>query len=589
MAVSHGEGNMRVLWFILEVCKPFWRYILGATIAIIIIDIDANVRPYLIKLLVDNISGSNSYNIWSLAIFFSICQFIMISTWSFSDWLSAKYYTRFRVYANNIVAQKISHYSYSFFHNNMAGSIVAKINDIFNLVPSITFTIIDQFIHFGMMTIITLALLSQIHVYFAIGLLLWICIFLFLTFIGIRINSPLTKDYSESRSILFGHLSDFITNIFNVKLFTNSKYEFSRIDYQSEVLVYKAQRVGYFLAKFYFLQGIIVSIYTVCFLRFLIILHNEGSITPGDFTLVFMLNFRISDKLFDLSHRLRDFTSNWAAVDQALKIFDTLVDVQDRPNAANLKCDRGQITFDKVKFHYKGTDPLFHNKSIEIAPGQKVGLVGYSGGGKSTFVNLILRLYDVTEGAIRIDGQDIREITQDSLRDNIAMIPQDPSLFHRSLMENIRYGRIDATDEEVRDAAKKAHAHEFIEKLPEGYDSLVGERGVKLSGGQRQRVAIARAFLKNAPILILDEATSQLDSVTESLIQESLLELMQGKTTIVIAHRLSTLLYMDRILVFEQGKIVEDGTHKELLTKEGLYKTLWDAQVGGFLPDKKKE
>ena len=209
---------------------------------------------------------------------------------------------------------------------------------------------------------------------------------------------------------------------------------------------------------------------------------------------------------------------------------------------------------------------------MTIEAGQKVGLVGYSGGGKSTFVNLILRLFDVTDGHILIDGQDIRNVTQDSLRSNIAMIPQDPSLFHRTLMENIRYGRIEATDEEVIEAAKKAHAHEFISKLPQGYESPVGERGVKLSGGQRQRIAIARAILKNAPILILDEATSQLDSVTESDIQESLWELMQGKTTIVIAHRLSTLLHMDRIIVFDQGKIVEDGTHTEFLRTMGYIK-----------------
>lgn len=263
-------------------------------------------------------------------------------------------------------------------------------------------------------------------------------------------------------------------------------------------------------------------------------------------------------------------------------------EIQDKPDAVSLKCNSGQITFNNVKFHYDGTEPLFQNKSITIKTGQKVGLVGYSGGGKSTFVNLILRLYDVTDGAILIDDQDICNVTQDSLRAKIAMIPQDPSLFHRTLMENIRYGKIDASDDEVIEAAKKAHAHEFISKLPQGYESLVGERGVKLSGGQRQRIAIARAILKNAPILILDEATSQLDSVTESNIQESLWELMQDKTTIVIAHRLSTLLHMDRILVFDQGKIIEDGTHQELLDKNGMYRILWNAQIDGFLPDKKE-
>jgi ATP-binding cassette subfamily B protein len=302
-----------------------------------------------------------------------------------------------------------------------------------------------------------------------------------------------------------------------------------------------------------------------------------------------MVNFRIVDKLFELSHQLRDFITNWGSVDQALTLLKEAPEIQDAPSAGELVVNKGKIVFDNVNFNYKGADSLFDNTSVTIEPGQKIGLVGYSGGGKTTFVNLILRLYDVTNGCVLIDGHDIKQVTQDSLRANIGMIPQDPSLFHRSLMENIRYGKIDASDEEVIEASKRAHAHEFIEKLPNGYESLVGERGVKLSGGQRQRIAIARAILKNAPILILDEATSQLDSVTENFIQKSLKELMTGKTTIVIAHRLSTLLHMDRILVFDAGKIVADGTHGELLAQNSLYKTLWDAQVGGFLPDRHEE
>jgi ATP-binding cassette subfamily B protein len=284
-----------------------------------------------------------------------------------------------------------------------------------------------------------------------------------------------------------------------------------------------------------------------------------------------------------------ELSNLWGNITQGLTVALAPLDIQDKPDATELRVTKGQITFDNVGFHYKGSEPLFTNKSVTIDPGQKVGLVGYSGGGKTTFSNLILRLYDVTDGRILIDGHDIRDVTQDSLRANIGMIPQDPSLFHRTLMENIRYGRDSATDAEVIEAAKRAHANEFIAKLPNAYDSLVGERGVKLSGGQRQRVAIARAILKNAPILILDEATSQLDSVTERDIQDSLWDLMQGKTTIVIAHRLSTLLHMDRILVFDSGKIVEDGTHDELLARGGLYKTLWDAQVGGFLPEMRED
>jgi ATP-binding cassette subfamily B protein len=273
---------------------------------------------------------------------------------------------------------------------------------------------------------------------------------------------------------------------------------------------------------------------------------------------------------------------------QALNIIVEPHEIQDHPNASDLLVTQGQIVFDKVQFQYQNTEPLFENKTVTILPGQKVGLVGHSGSGKTTFVNLILRLFDVSQGTILIDGQDIKKVTQQSLRKNIGMIPQDPSLFHRTLFENIQYGRFEATSDEVITAAKQANAHEFIMHLPKGYESLVGERGVKLSGGQRQRIAIARAFLKNAPILILDEATSQLDSVTEQNIQESLWQLMQNKTTIVIAHRLSTLLHMDRILVFEKGRIIEDGTHQALLAQAGRYSSLWAAQVGGFIFDEEE-
>ena len=317
---------------------------------------------------------------------------------------------------------------------------------------------------------------------------------------------------------------------------------------------------------------------------YLITGYNSGSITVGDFALVTTITVALVDRLWELAHNFTQFSKNFGRITQGLRDILVVPEIQDKQDASNLIVSRGEIKFQNVMFNYKDTSALFEDKSIIIPSGQKVGLVGYSGSGKSTFVNLILRMYDINSGQILIDDQNIAEVTQDSLRGNIGMIPQDPTLFHRTLMDNIRYGKIDATDEEVIEAAKKAHAHAFITALPLGYQALVGERGVKLSGGQRQRIAIARAILKNAPILMLDEATSQLDSVTEVDIQDSLWHLMQGKTTLVIAHRLSTLLHMDRIIVFDRGKIMEDGTHKELIKKGGLYKTLWDAQVGGFLP-----
>jgi ATP-binding cassette subfamily B protein len=257
--------------------------------------------------------------------------------------------------------------------------------------------------------------------------------------------------------------------------------------------------------------------------------------------------------------------------------------IEDALGAKLLSVTEGAIAFTDVDFYFHETRSVLEKFSLSIKPGEKVALVGPSGAGKTTITKLILRLYDVAGGTITIDDQDIARVTQESLRDAIAFVPQEPTLFHRSIMDNIRYGRREATSEEVVEAAKQAHCHEFITTLPQGYETFVGERGVKLSGGERQRVAIARALLKNAPILVLDEATSSLDSESESLIQDALKTLMKNKTVIVIAHRLSTVMSMDRIIVIDGGSIADQGTHAELLAKDGIYQKLWSIQAGGFL------
>ncbi|MGD8956838.1 MAG: ATP-binding cassette domain-containing protein, partial [Chromatiaceae bacterium] len=286
-----------------------------------------------------------------------------------------------------------------------------------------------------------------------------------------------------------------------------------------------------------------------------------------------------------LSRSFLEFFEYIGNISDGVSIFIQPHEIVDRPGATDLNVTRGEIAFRDVSFTYQEGLQVFDHLTVTIEPGQQVGLVGFSGSGKSTFVNLILRLFEPQSGVIAIDDQDILAVTQDSLREHVSMIPQDPMLFHRSLMENIRYGRLDASDDDVIDAAKKAHAHEFILQTEKGYASLVGERGVKLSGGQRQRIAIARAILKDAPILILDEATSALDSVTEKKIQQGLDYLTQGKTVVVVAHRLSTISHLDRILVFDEGKIIEDGSHHDLLQRNGHYAHLWNMQAGGFLPE----
>lgn len=308
-------------------------------------------------------------------------------------------------------------------------------------------------------------------------------------------------------------------------------------------------------------------------------------ITTGDMVFIFNAIWGIMFRLWFLGEALAGMFKDYGTGSQALTILLKQHEIKDKPNAEVLDAPNGSIKLKEVNFQYNKHKNIFINKSIAIKPGEKVGLVGFSGSGKTTFVHLLLRFFDIQSGTITIDGQNIVEVTQDSLRANIAMIPQDPSLFHRSLMDNIRYGNMDATDEDVIQAAKQAHCHDFIEQLPEKYNTEVGERGIKISGGQRQRIAIARAMLKRAPILILDVATSALDSVTERHIQAALRNLSKKQTTIVIAHRLSTLADMNRILVFDDGNIIEDGTHEELLTLNGHYASMWNMQANGFLPE----
>jgi ATP-binding cassette subfamily B protein len=388
---------------------------------------------------------------------------------------------------------------------------------------------------------------------------------------------------AELRSSISGKLVDILGNISSIQLFASKTFESDNLKLSMNKQVKAAQERDIWILKLSSFQGLSFVLYQAITFLLLIESFKDGSVTAGDFALLIGINLGIIDILWGLSHDMVNFAGYYGDVVQGLNIVLAPLAIKDQPDAKELVVSKGCIKLDNIAFNHNNTSTLFRNKSVTIEAGQKVGLVGYSGSGKSTFVNLILRLYNLDSGSITIDDQDVNYITLDSLRKSITFIPQEPSLFHRTLMENLRYGKEGSSDTEVIECSKRAHTHEFIMDLPLGYDSLVGERGIKLSGGQRQRIAIARAILKNSPILILDEATSQLDSITESLIQESLLELMRNKTTIIIAHRLSTLLHMDRILVFDKGAIIEDGSHTHLIKKDGVYKKLWDAQVGGFL------
>ena len=547
----------------------------------------------LIKYIINNLSTIHSENIawisWPAAML--VLNFIVFDnfTWRSIGYLNYKYQP---VIQNKIISETFSFIlgaSQAYFHDNLSGRLSSYITTLAENIARILHNLSHHFIRGFSLLLVALISMYYVNSTFFFVLAIWFIIFTSFSIYMSKRLVHLSDNHAESESAISGQLVDSISNISNVRIFARKLYEILRLEDSLMTAKKTFQKKELFLVTLHSVQGGLIAIMLGFMVYFLIHLYGAHQLSIGDFALILGLSMEVAHITWYTMSQVDEFYQAIGKCKQSLAYLIRPQDIKDKEAAQDLVVSKGKITFEKVKFHYKGVTPLFQDKSVIIEAGQKVGLVGYSGSGKSTFINLILRLYEVTEGHIYIDDQDIAQITQDSLRKNIALIPQDPSLFHRSLMENIGYGNINASDDEIIESAKQAHADEFITKLPQGYQSPVGERGVKLSGGQRQRIAIARAILKNAPILILDEATSQLDSVTENMIQESLNWLMQGKTTIVIAHRLSTLLHMDRILVFDQGKIMEDGTHKDLLANNGLYKSLWDAQVGGFLPDSKNE
>jgi ATP-binding cassette subfamily B protein len=480
----------------------------------------------------------------------------------------------------------VHNHSHHYFANNFAGNLANKISDLPESVSRCLQLLMWLIIPAFIAVLITVVVFYRVNPFFCWIILAWLSLHLsFCLYFSVH-SSQYSYIHSEARSQLNGKIVDSLTNYLSVKLFSNKLAELDYVKIYQKDEQLKNQKQLFFIERCKIVLGLLTIIGSTFGINgYAFYCWKNNLISVGDVVIIFNTSWNLTMMMWWLGLELPNFFKDIGVAAQGFAILEQEPEIQNIPCAKDLVVTAGKIEFNNVYFRYNKADPLFYKQSVIINPSQKVGLVGYSGSGKTTFVQLILRLFDIQEGSITIDGQNIAHVTQESLRKNIAIIPQDPVLFHRSIMENIRYARLDATDEEVIEAAKQAHAHEFIIKMANGYDAMVGERGVKLSGGQRQRIAIARAILKNAPILILDEATSALDSVTENYIQESLTHLMQNKTVIVIAHRLSTLLNMDRIIVFDKGKIVEDGTQEQLLNNRGIFCHLWDAQVGGFITE----
>ena len=573
--------------FILSSLWVFRWWICIQFFILFIAAIDVNLRPFLLKIILDRLASCSAVNIVETLIVPSITYVLMslgvVIIFRIYDFVWLTINSGLKHYIGNTVMKRMMQHSPALFQDYFAGNLANRIKDVMSGIPDFLKLLGWFFTHLCAL-LMAVFIFWSVHYVFAFGLLLWIVIFIMGSLFFSKRAQYLSDRAATARSAVVGYIVDILGNIIAVKLFSAEQFESQRLKRQLDAYTAAGKRRDWYLLLMFAFQGLSFVIYQSLCMVWLITGVKYGYVSVGDFALILSINFSAVKILWNISEDIGKCTDVLGNIAQGLRIALLPIEIKDKAMASKLIVMRGQIDFEEVKFKYKDTEILFEKKSVTITPGQKVGLVGYSGSGKSTFVNLILRLFDIDAGAIKIDGQDIRDVTQDSLRDAIAIIPQDPSLFHRTLLENIHYGRLNANYAAIVEAAKKAHAHEFIIKLPAEYQTLVGERGVKLSGGQRQRIAIARAILKNAPILILDEATSQLDSVTEREIQESLSELMIGKTTIVIAHRLSTLLHMDRILVFKKGKIVEDGSHQELIKQAGLYKTMWDAQTDGFLP-----
>ncbi len=508
---------------------------------------------------------------------------IEVVFWRVADLTNNYFLPKVMSELTNTCYQYLQQHSYGFFTSKFIGSLVTKVKRVERafevFVNQLFFSLGRTFVITAMILVV---LLAQ-YPLFGFIILGWCAVYLVFVYYFARFKMPYDIRRAHADTHTTGELADGITNNVNLKVFTSYATENGRFAGVTEKQ-FRVRKKSWDIGVIgEFVQGLLVVALEFFVVYLSVKQWQQGLISIGGVTLLQVYLFRIIEKLWDTGKNIRALYESLADANEMTELLLKPHDIKDVPGAVTLGSVKGKVEFKDISFGYHDGSAVLEKFNLSINPGERVALIGPSGGGKSTILKLLLRFYDVNSGTIAIDGQDISKATQDSVRSALSLVPQDPILFHRTLAENIRYAKPDATDQEVVEAARLAHAHEFISKSQHGYQTLVGERGIKLSGGERQRVAIARAILKDAPILILDEATSSLDSESEMFIQDALKNLMKGRTTIVVAHRLSTIMQMDRIVVIADGKIIEEGKHEELLkAQQGTYQKLWNIQAGGF-------
>ena len=585
MRQQHAKTTLQLLW---RASHPYkWRRNLALITATLTLAVGTIVGPLIIAQLLDMIQHGQlqTGSVWTLVILYSLSQlWSEIIGWRIVLYLIWTLETIMQRDIANQVFAKLSGETMFFHSNKFGGSLVSQNSKLSGCVERFWDELVWAVLPLVISLTGSIVILSMLLWQYALFLFMFSIIFGVAVFFGSRPMAKLSRREAEASNKVSGNLADMVSNVLAVKSSSAEKIEQQRFDTTNRAW-HKASLAT--MRGFLTVSSVYSTINTsirIGAIVFAIYTAQHNVVSVAAVYLIITYTGSVARELWNMNSIMRNYNRIIGDAHEMVEILHTPTSLVDRSDK-KLHVDHGVIDFDAVTFtHDEGKGAtLFHNFSLHITPGEKVGLVGSSGSGKTTLTKLLLRFADIDSGAIMIDEQNIAEVTQASLRSQIAYVPQEPLLFHRSVRENIAYGRADATDAEIEQAAKKAGAYDFITKLQDGFDTLVGERGVKLSGGQRQRIAIARAIVKDAPILVLDEATSALDSESEVLIQKSLKTLMKNRTSIVIAHRLSTIAKLDRIIVMHNGKIVEDGSHEQLIKHGGHYAKLWQHQSGGFI------